>query len=81
MKQFLRDDANINSELESEKPSLSTETLLGLKDRIYISDAEWTYFARVFKQPNGTIYKIKKLRKQLNAKASITSTSESGAQR
>lgn len=81
LKTFLREDKSIVEELATEKPEISTETLLGLKDRMFISDTDWTYLARLFKLKNGSIYKIKKLRKTLNAKAGVTTTSDDGAQR
>ena len=79
--EFLKQNDRLVAEaFAAHEPTLNQ--LLILKDKLFISDHEWSLVARTFKLKHGTIYRLKKLRKRLNNESGVTPTaSGNGSQK
>lgn len=81
MLEFLKQNDKLLAEaFATQEPALNQ--LLVMKDKLFISDHEWSLVARTFKLKHGTIYRLKKLRTELNNQSGVTPTaSGNGSQR
>lgn len=64
-------------EKHSAEPSL--QELLGLKDKLYISDSRWSYVVKTFELKHGTIARLRRVRESLNTKAEVKPTPNGAA--
>lgn len=60
--------------LSKPKEEPSTEALLHLKDRLFITDKNWKYIVKTFSLRSGKLCTIKEYRTAINKKAKVTKT-------